>query len=101
MRTVPPVFFNLNKQLEMNAMAQQFLDVAARANPNRLQTTRTLANHDLLLRLPFHHDQAIYSREILAHFFKPLGYNRRDVWNLVGGLVQNLFADDFRDEAAQ
>src|SRR6185369_9012051 len=53
---VAPVFFDFHKQLEMTTMAQQLFDLAARANADVFQTTRALADDDLLLRPSLDYD---------------------------------------------
>src|SRR6185369_14524953 len=97
MRTVTPILFDFHKQLEMNAVAQQFLDVATRAYPDFFQTTRATPDDDLLLRGTLHDDRAIDPREVFAHFLETLRYHRRDVGNLIARRVQDFFAHDLRD----
>src|SRR5215216_4882584 len=44
---VAPVFLDLHKQLEMDAMAHESLDVSARANANVFQTAGAFADDNL------------------------------------------------------
>src|SRR5678815_4480971 len=80
---VAPVFLDFHKQLEMHAVAQQLLDVFARANADIFQAAGAFSDDDLFLRPSLDNDEAVDAREVFTNFFVTLGDNCGDVWNLV------------------
>src|SRR5919202_4220509 len=89
-RRVAPVLLDLDEEFEVDAVAEQSLDVAARLGAYLLEARAALADDDALLRGALDVDGAVDAREFVRHLLVALGDDRRHVRNLLARHVQYL-----------
>src|SRR5215210_2195019 len=72
-RRVAPARLDLDEEFEIDLVADEALDVAARLRPDLLEARAALADDDALLRLALDVDGAVDAREFVRHFLVALG----------------------------
>src|SRR5947209_6501772 len=99
-RRVAPILFDLDEEFEIDAAAREPFDVAPSLRADLFEARAAAPDDDALLRRALDVDGAEYAREFFRYFFVSLGDNRRHVWNLLAGDLQNHLADEFGDDDA-
>src|SRR5205085_4676629 len=100
-RRVAPALLDLDEKFEVDAVADQSLDVAPSLRADLLEARAALADDDALLRWALDVDGAVDARQLVRSLLVALGDDRRDVRNLLACDLQNLLAHHLGDQHAQ
>src|SRR5919202_4614230 len=91
-RRVAPVLLDLDEEFEVDAVADESLDVAARLGADLLEARAALADDDPLLRGALDVDGAVDACEFVGDLLVALRDDRRDVRNLLARDAQDFLA---------